>query len=41
LLTIWGVAGDGKRATVYDEMDYDEPALVYLPVEQAPPSRRC
>jgi len=36
-----GVAGDEKRATVYDEMDYDEPALVYLPVEQAPPSRRC
>ena len=36
-LTIVGVVGDEKRATVYHEMSYDEPALVYLPVDQTPP----
>jgi predicted permease len=36
-LTVVGVVGNEKRATVYKEMDYDEPAIVYLPVEQAPP----
>ena len=36
-LTIVGVVGNEKRATVYQEMSYDEPALVYLPVDQTPP----
>jgi predicted permease len=34
-LTIVGVVGNEKRATVYQEMGYVEPALVYLPVNQA------
>lgn len=34
-LTIIGVVGNEKRATVYQEMGYVEPALVYLPVNQA------
>jgi len=34
-LTIIGVVGNEKRATVYREMDYVEPAQVYLPVNQA------
>lgn len=34
-LTIIGVVGNEKRATVYQEMGYVEPALVYLPVSQA------
>jgi len=33
-LTIVGVVGSEKRASVYHEMDYVEPALVYLPVDQ-------
>jgi putative ABC transport system permease protein len=33
-LTIIGVVGDEKRTTVYQEMGYAEPALVYLPVNQ-------
>jgi putative ABC transport system permease protein len=36
-LTIVGVVGNEKRGTVYHEMSYDEPALVYLPVDQTPP----
>lgn len=36
-LTIVGVVGDEKRATVYKEMDYDRPDIVYLPLQQAPP----
>jgi predicted permease len=34
-LTIVGVVGNEKRTIVYQEMGYVEPALVYLPVEQA------
>jgi len=34
-LTIVGVVGNEKRATVYQEMGYVEPALAYLPVNQA------
>lgn len=34
-LTIVGVVGNEKRATVYQEMGYVEPAIVYLPVNQA------
>ena len=34
-LTIAGVVGNEKRTVVYQEMGYVEPALVYLPVEQA------
>jgi predicted permease len=34
-LTIAGVVGNEKRTVVYREMGYVEPALVYLPVEQA------
>jgi predicted permease len=34
-LTIVGVVGNEKRSTVYQEMGYVEPALVYLPVNQA------
>jgi predicted permease len=34
-LTIIGVVGNEKRATVYQEMGYVEPALVYLPANQA------
>lgn len=34
-LTIIGVVGNEKRATVYREMQYVEPAQVYLPVNQA------
>ncbi|HLZ42148.1 MAG TPA: ABC transporter permease [Candidatus Sulfotelmatobacter sp.] len=33
-LTIIGEASSEKRTTVYQEMGYVEPALVYLPVEQ-------
>jgi putative ABC transport system permease protein len=33
-LTIVGVVGSEKRTTVYQEMAYVEPALVYLPVNQ-------
>jgi len=33
-LTIVGVVGSEKRMTVYREMSYIEPALVYLPVDQ-------
>jgi predicted permease len=33
-LTIIGVVGNEKRSTVYQEMGYVEPALVYLPVNQ-------
>jgi predicted permease len=33
-LTIVGVVGSEKRMTVYQEMAYVEPALVYLPVNQ-------
>ena len=36
-LTIVGVVGNEKRATVYKEMDYEEPAIVYLPFQQSPP----
>jgi predicted permease len=34
-LTVVGVVGDERRTIVYKEMGYIEPALVYLPVEQA------
>jgi predicted permease len=34
-LTIIGVVGNEKRTTVYQEMGYVEPALVYVPVSQA------
>lgn len=34
-LTIVGVVGSERRTTVYQEMSYVEPALVYLPVIQA------
>jgi putative ABC transport system permease protein len=34
-LTIIGVVGNERRTTVYKEMGYVEPALVYLPVEQS------
>jgi len=34
-LTIIGVVGNEKRSTVYQEMGYVEPAIVYLPVNQA------
>ena len=34
-LTIIGVVGDEKRTTVYQEMGYVEPALVYLPLRQS------
>jgi ABC-type transport system, involved in lipoprotein release, permease component len=34
-LTIIGVVGNEKRATVYQEMSYVEPAQVYLPMNQA------
>jgi predicted permease len=34
-LTIVGVVGNEKRATVYQEMSYVEPAQVYLPMNQA------
>jgi putative ABC transport system permease protein len=33
-LTIIGVVGNEKRTTVYQEMGYIEPALVYVPVSQ-------
>jgi len=33
-LTIVGVVGSEKRMTVYQEMSYIEPSLVYLPLEQ-------
>jgi len=33
-LTIVGVAGSERRMTVYQEMAYVEPALVYVPVDQ-------
>src|SRR5258708_16851608 len=33
-LTIIGVVGNEKRTTVYQEMGYVEPALVYVPVSQ-------
>jgi putative ABC transport system permease protein len=33
-LTIVGIVGSEKRTTVYQEMAYVEPALVYLPVNQ-------
>jgi len=36
-LTIVGVVSNEKRSTVYQEMSYDEPALVYLPVDQTSP----
>jgi putative ABC transport system permease protein len=35
-LTIVGVVGDEKRTTVYQEMGYIEPPMVYLPANQAP-----
>jgi putative ABC transport system permease protein len=34
-LTIIGVVGNEKRTTVYQEMGYVEPALVYVPVRQS------
>jgi predicted permease len=34
-LTVAGVVGDEKRTTVYQEMGFVEPAMVYLPVTQA------
>ena len=34
-VTIVGVVGSEKRTSVYHEMAYVEPALVYLPVDQA------
>ncbi len=34
-LMVIGVVGNEKRTIVYQEMGYVEPALVYLPVEQA------
>ena len=34
-LTVSGVVGDEKRTTVYQEMGYIEPAMVYLPVTQS------
>jgi predicted permease len=34
-LTIIGVVGNEKRTTVYQEMGYVEPALVYVPVSQS------
>jgi putative ABC transport system permease protein len=34
-LTVSGVVGDEKRTTVYQEMGFIEPAMVYLPVTQA------
>jgi predicted permease len=33
-LTIIGVVGNEKRTTVYQEMGYIEPALVYVPISQ-------
>lgn len=33
-LTIVGIVGSEKRMTVYQEMSYIEPSLVYLPVDQ-------
>jgi predicted permease len=35
-LTIVGVIGDEKRTTVYQEMGYVEPAMVYVPANQTP-----
>jgi predicted permease len=34
-LTVVGVVGSEERMTVYQEMGYVEPALVYLPIEQS------
>ena len=34
-LTVSGLVGDEKRTTVYQEMGFIEPAMVYLPVTQA------
>jgi len=34
-LTIVGIVGSEKRMTVYQEMSYVEPSLVYLPVDQS------
>ncbi len=34
-LTIVGIVGSEKRTTVYHEMAYIEPALVYVPIEQS------
>lgn len=38
-LTIIGVVGEEKRTTVYQEMGYVEPALVYLPLSQSSGTR--
>lgn len=38
-LTIIGVVGEEKRTTVYQEMGYAEPALVYLPLSQSSGTR--
>lgn len=38
-LTIVGVVSDERRTTVYQEMNYVEPALVFLPLSQASGTR--